>query len=84
MLKVIYVLDSFFPHTVGGTEYYTLYLAKYMTKSGNWVNIVVPDYTHPTGEKYVYEDIHVRTYYEPSKTDRDLLFGRKQPKAEKN
>ena len=43
-MKIVFVIEYFFPFDKGGSEWSTFYLAKGLVKSGHKVTILTPDY----------------------------------------
>lgn len=83
-MKIAYVLSSYLPVSLGGTEVYTSTLAKHVKGLGHEVYIVIPDYINDKNEFYLHEEIPVYKYYESSKSTRELILGLKQPNGVKN
>lgn len=78
-MKIVYVLEAYFPRAVGGTEMYTDALANDVREMGHEVCLVIPDF-HNTGTgSYIYNNIEVHTYKEPSRGSRNLILGFEKP-----
>jgi glycosyltransferase involved in cell wall biosynthesis len=78
-LKVLQVLNHFLPYQTAGTEVYTCALSKQLQKRGVEVKIVIPHYGKRESSNYVYDDLFVHQYAEPSIVDRSLIMGLRAP-----
>ncbi len=74
-MKVFHILNHFLPNQVAGTEIYTWALCKQLQQSGVDIKVVIPNYGSYKEETYIYDDIDVYQYPEPSFVDRSLIMG---------
>ncbi|RZK12991.1 MAG: glycosyltransferase [Flavobacterium sp.] len=72
-VRIIFCLNHFFPDQIGGTEIYTLELAKALKAKGHQVLIVIPNYGKDKNDTYKFEDVDVEKYAEPQEVDRLFL-----------
>lgn len=63
-MKIVHILDSFFPDSRAGTEQYVLWLANFMQDAGHDVSIIAASITI-TGS-YTYEGIQVYRFLVPN------------------
>jgi len=80
-MRIVYVLDAYFPHSVGGTEMYTAALAADIRDMGHEVNIVIPDFSGTLERSYTHNGIRIHTYNEPSASSRKMLVGLEKPEG---
>jgi glycosyltransferase involved in cell wall biosynthesis len=78
-MKVIHCLNHFLPHQIAGTEIYTLSLIKSLWQFGVESLVVIPNYGIEEDEEYVFDEIKVIKYGEPSIVDRSLIMGKRVP-----
>ncbi len=78
-MKVLQVLNHFMPFQTAGTEVYTWALSKQLMKRGVEVKIVTPHYGKRESSNYIYDDLFVQQYAEPSIVDRSLIMGLRAP-----
>jgi glycosyltransferase involved in cell wall biosynthesis len=74
-MKVFQVLNQFLPHQTAGTEVYTWALSKQLQKKGIHVKILIPNYGKNEFGEYIYDDLPVYQFQEPSVVDRSLMMG---------
>jgi glycosyltransferase involved in cell wall biosynthesis len=80
-MKIIYVLDAYFPRAVGGTEMYTDALANDVRDMGHEVSIVIPDPDNTSADGYIHNSIRIYTYKEPSRVTRNMILGFEKPEG---
>jgi len=78
-LKLLFILESFFPSHRAGTEVYVLNLCKTFIKSGWDVSVLIA--TSSGLQDYKYEDIPVYTFPIPKKANVKALNGLKAPEG---
>ncbi|AXY77101.1 glycosyltransferase [Paraflavitalea soli] len=78
-MKIIQVLPFFLPHAVGGTEVYVWSLCKYLQKHGIEAEVLVPNYFTDEYDTYIYDNIKVTKYPEPTKVGRLHKMGIARP-----
>ena len=78
-MKVLQVLNHFLPYQTAGTEVYTWALSKQLMQRGVEVKIVTPHYGKRESSNYIYDDLFVHQYAEPSIVDRSLIMGLRAP-----
>ena len=78
-MKVSLILNNFLPSTVAGTEVYVWSLAKKLITKGANVEIVIPNYSKIFSSIYIYDDLIVNQFAEPSIVDRKLIMGFRKP-----
>lgn len=78
-MKIVFTLNHFLPDQIGGTEIYTFALAKQLRQNGFDVQILIPNYTKSHDETYIYKDILVYKYAEPSISNRKRITGNVAP-----
>ncbi len=78
-MKVILCLHHFLPDFVGGTEIYTLNIAKYLIEKNIDVLVLIPNLGIEKTEEYGYEGVRIIKYAENSIEDRDMILGKKKP-----
>lgn len=83
-MKAIQVLSYFLPQQTAGTEVYTWALSYQLQKMGVNVQIVIPHYGHIESSEYVYDELNVHQYAEPSIIDRRLILGFRAPDGLRN
>lgn len=83
-MRVILVLNNYLPQSVGGTEMYSHHLSSALLQRGIDVNIVIPRYQENGHSEYEHEGVRVYSYFEPSKSTREIILGLKQPEGLKN
>jgi glycosyltransferase involved in cell wall biosynthesis len=76
-MRVVYVVQSYLPDSIAGTEMYTNALATYMHQQGHEVFVVLPNFEWDPAKNvsYTFNDIPVITYHEPSQSSRDIILG---------
>ncbi len=74
-MKVVQVLNHFLPHQTAGTEVYSWALSKQLQQRGITVQVLIPHYNQTTAAYYVYDELEVHQYAEPSVVDRSLIMG---------
>lgn len=74
-MKVLQVLNHFLPNQTAGTEVYTWALSKHMQQHGVDIKVVIPHYGRNEDANYIYDDIAVHQYAEPTVVDRSLIMG---------
>lgn len=80
-MKVIQVLNHFLPQQTAGTEVYTWALSKQLQQKNIEVEVVIPNYGKKDSASYVYDELHVFRYAEPSVVDRSLIMGIHKPEG---
>lgn len=83
-MKVLHILNQFIPNQIAGTEIYTWALCKQLQHHGVHVKVVIPNYQNYYESNYIYDDIEVHQYPEPSFVDRQLIMGFREPDGLKN
>jgi glycosyltransferase involved in cell wall biosynthesis len=83
-MKILQVLNHFFPNQVAGTEVYTLALSKQLKQQGVAVQVVIPFYRRTEDAVYIYDGLAVHQYAEPSLLDRSLIMGFRAPDGLQN
>lgn len=78
-MKIIQVLNQFLPDHVAGTEMYVLGLLANLDKTLYESVVVIPNYGESSKSEYIYEDLRIIKYAEPSVVDRELQMGRRKP-----
>ena len=78
-MKVFYILNSFIPEKIGGTEIYVYELAKQLLANNHDIKIIKPNYGKKINSLISYDGISVYSYEEPSTVDRELVMGFKTP-----
>lgn len=78
-MKVVYVLPFFLPDYVGGTEVYVWSLCKYLESIGIACEVLIPNYNSNTTITYLYDNIKVIKYAEPTKQTRLHRMGLASP-----
>lgn len=78
-VKVIFVLNHFLPKQAAGTEVYTFSLAKYLKEKGVSVKVVIPNKEASEFENYIFDEIDVHCYAEPTVVDRSIYLGFRKP-----
>ena len=78
-VKVLQVLNHFLPQQTAGTEVYTWALSKQLQQRGIAVQVLIPHYNQTTAADYVYDELAVHQYAEPSVLDRSLIMGFRAP-----
>ncbi|MDP4285500.1 MAG: glycosyltransferase [Bacteroidota bacterium] len=78
-MKIIHALNHFLPHHIAGTEMYVYTLAKAMNKCDLESLVIIPNYGAQENEEYLFENIRVIKYAEPSIVDRALQMGKRNP-----
>lgn len=74
-MKIIHVLNHFLPQQTAGTEVYTWALSKELQALGHEVKVCIPNYGCLEDSSYVYDDVVVHQFAEPSTVDRRLIMG---------
>ena len=74
-MKIIHVLNHFLPQQTAGTEVYTWSLSKELQALGHEVKVCIPNYGCLEDSSYVYDDVVVHQFAEPSTVDRRLIMG---------
>ena len=77
--KIVYVLNYFLPEQVAGTEVYVWALSKQLIKRGWEVIVLIPNFGINDCDEYVFDDIRVIKYPEPSGEKRDIILGIEKP-----
>ena len=80
-MKVLQVLNHFLPQQTAGTEVYTWALSKQLQQRNIEVEIAIPNYGKSVSNEYVYNGLKVFQYAEPSKVDRSLIMGFREPEG---
>ena len=80
-MKVLQILNHFLPVHTAGTEIYVWALAKELNKKGVDVSVVIPNYNQDFSTDYIYDELHVHRYAEPSHVDRSLVMGFRPPEG---
>ena len=80
-MKVLLVLNHFLPSQTAGTEVYVWALAKELKKNGVEVSVVIPNYNQAISTDYMYDELHVHRYAEPSVVNRSLVMGFSPPEG---
>jgi len=80
-VKVLLVLNHFLPSQTAGTEVYVWALAKELKKNGVEVSVVIPNYNQAISTDYMYDELHVHRYAEPSVVNRSLVMGFSPPEG---
>jgi glycosyltransferase involved in cell wall biosynthesis len=83
-MKVSLILNNFFPSTVAGTEVYVWSLAKKLIKKVEQVKIVIPNYSKIFTSVYIYDELMVTQFAEPSLVDRSLIMAFRKPEGLKS
>jgi glycosyltransferase involved in cell wall biosynthesis len=78
-MKILQVLNHFFPNQTAGTEVYVWALAKRLMANGEDVKVVVPNYDQFISADYQYDQLPVYQFSEPSIVDRSLIMGFRTP-----
>ncbi len=78
-MKVIQVLNHFLPQQTAGTEVYTWALSKQLQQKNIEVEVVIPHYSKKESATYIYDELPVFQYAEPSVVDRSLIMGLRKP-----
>ncbi len=78
-MKVFQVLNHFLPNQTAGTEIYTWALSKCLQNLGISVKVIVPHFNSELNYSYYYDSIQVYEFAEPSKIDKDLIMGFREP-----
>lgn len=78
-MKIIHCLNHFLPQHIAGTEMYVYALVKEMNSSAFDNLVIIPNYGAENNKEYIYENIRVVQYGEPSIVDRDLQMGKRKP-----
>lgn len=69
------------PQQVAGTEIYVWALSKQLQKSGHEVTILIPHFGRSESYEYEHDGLHVIQYAEPTRPDRQLMRGAKDPEG---
>jgi glycosyltransferase involved in cell wall biosynthesis len=78
-LKIVFIIESFFPHRCGGTEVYVLNLCHYFKKN-NWeVNVLIT--TSSDQKDYLHDGISIHTFSIPLKPNARELNGLQPPRG---
>ncbi len=80
-MRVLQVLNHFLPHQAAGTEVYTWALSKHLQQRNIEVKILIPNYGQSSFNQYVYDNLEVFQYAEPSIVDRSLILGLREPEG---
>jgi glycosyltransferase involved in cell wall biosynthesis len=80
-MKIIFCLHHFLPEFIGGTEIYTLYLAKQLILQNEDPVVIVPGFGATETREYFYERVRVIRYAETSHGDRRMILGLKKPEG---
>ncbi len=81
-MKILFIVESFFPDRYGGTEIYVLNLCHYF-KRNNWnVNVLIT--TSNDQENYTYDGIPIHTFSIPKTADAKELNGLQPPRGIEN
>ncbi|HBT93789.1 MAG TPA: hypothetical protein DEB23_05970 [Chitinophagaceae bacterium] len=83
-MKIIFVLNHFLPSQTAGTEVYTSSLCGQLQQHGIEVKVVIPYYGKTESADYLYDELTVHQYSEPSIVDRSLIMGFRVPDGLKN
>ena len=78
-MKVFLVLNHFLPQQTAGTEVYTWALSKELQNKGVDIRVIIPNYGKTENEEYIFREIPVFKYAEPSIVDRSLIMGFRKP-----
>ncbi len=78
-MKILQVLNHFLPQQIAGTEVYTWALSKHLQNQGVDVKVLIPHYGKIESASYIYDDLFVHQYAEPSIVDRSLIMGFREP-----
>jgi len=78
-MKVLQVLNHFLPHQIAGTEVYVWALSKQLKQRGIAVQVLIPHYKQTMDADYVYDELAVHQYADPSVVDRSLIMGFRAP-----
>jgi glycosyltransferase involved in cell wall biosynthesis len=77
-LKIVHCLDHFLPDHPAGTEVYTWALCKALIKNGFECEVLIPNYGSEKTDSYIYDDIKVNRFAEPTMPDLALITGQKK------
>lgn len=80
-MRVALLLNYFLPKHAAGTEVYVGALAKSLRALGTEVCVLIPNYGESTDVKYMWEDVPVFQYSEPSIPTRAIQIGKDLPKG---
>jgi glycosyltransferase involved in cell wall biosynthesis len=78
-LKILHVLNNFLPHQTAGTEVYAYSLCNYLLNNSIDSNVVIPNFGKKYSENYKYQSVQVHQYAEPTRIDRMLILGFRDP-----
>ncbi|MEQ1554976.1 MAG: glycosyltransferase [Ferruginibacter sp.] len=78
-MKILFVLNDFFPNQIAGTEVYVKTLATILLDKSYDCTVLIPNYNNNLDETYFVDNIKVIKYAEPSIVDRKLIMGKRKP-----
>lgn len=81
-MKILFILESFFPHRCGGTEVYVLNLCHFFKKNDWDVNVLITTSSDQTD--YIYDGIAIHTFSIPLKPNARELNGLQAPRGINN
>ncbi|PWT72744.1 MAG: hypothetical protein C5B59_14995 [Bacteroidetes bacterium] len=80
-MKITHIIPFFLPDKIAGSEIYCWSLCKYLQSIGVTCEILTPNYGSEKTVEYVYDDIRVIKYAEPTRATRFLQMGLTLPKG---
>lgn len=78
-MKIVHVIDSFFPDSNAGTEQYVLWLSLFLSEKGHNVSIIAA--TTDESKKYIFKGIPVYRFQVPNKPTAKELNGHMPPRG---
>ena len=78
-MKVLQVLNHFLPKQTAGTEIYVWALSRHLKQLNIECAVVIPNYGSKNDSEFVFDDIQVFCYAEPSVVTRELQMGLTKP-----
>ena len=78
-MKIIHVLNWYLPENIAGTEVYVCALVRELKKIGILSKVIIPNYGKTENESYIFDEVEVIKYAEPTIVDRAFITGQKAP-----
>jgi glycosyltransferase involved in cell wall biosynthesis len=80
-MKIVHIIPFFLPEKIAGSEIYCWSLCKFLQSKGVTCEILTPNYGSENTVEYVYDDIRVVKYAEPTRATRFLQMGLALPEG---
>jgi glycosyltransferase involved in cell wall biosynthesis len=78
-LRILFVLNGYFPNSIAGTEMYVSKLSSELVNAGMEVEILIPSIGSSDFLSYYYQGIKINCYPEMSQANRRLILGLSKP-----